>query len=77
MTKEALYIDAATRCAKIAYREISRCSRVLRKGGEKREREQQARAFQRKMVFQQNVLRLPPWSFDVLRPFTIVMLFII
>ena len=40
MTKEALYIDAATRCAEIAYRKVPSCSRVLCEGGEKREREQ-------------------------------------
>jgi hypothetical protein len=56
MTKEALYIDAATRYAEIANREVPSCSRVLCKGGEKREREQQARTFQREMMFQQNLL---------------------
>src|SRR6267154_4155391 len=77
MTKEALYIDATTRCAEIAYREVPSCSRVLCKGSEKREREQQARTFQRKMMLRQNLLWVPPRPHDPLRPFIIVMLFII
>jgi len=77
MTKEALYIDAATRCAEIAYREVPSCSRVLCKGGEERERKQQTRTFQRKMKLPQNLLGVPPWPHDPLRPFTIVMLLII
>jgi hypothetical protein len=78
MTKEALYIDAATRCAEVAHRKVPSCSRVLCKRGEKRERKQQARAFERKMMLQQNLLLwLPPWPHDSLRPFTIVMLLII
>jgi hypothetical protein len=77
MTKEALYIDAATRCAEIAYREVPSCSRVLCKGSEEREREQQTRTFQRKML-RQNLLGVPPRPHDPLRPFTtIVMLLII
>ena len=77
MTKEALYIDAATRCAEITYWKIPSCSGVLGKGGEEREREQQTRTFQRKVTLQQNVLWLPPWPHDSLEPFTIAVLLII
>ena len=47
MPEKALHIDAATRCAEIAYWEVTTRRRIGRKGGEKRERKQQARGFAR------------------------------